>query len=725
MKLKILYFAIFLISIHSYTQNLTEKDLKKAEKDLLVETDQTKKALLLNRVARYYIMREGSVQDIETSSRLNTQSFEIAKELGVKDIIAASMLIDGQIAKASKKMDLATILKKDALAYSKRNGLKNMEGEIYMDMAFDFPVEDLINKEKYIRKALYLFKGEHNLSAEADAYYYFAVIYEETTDSVVKYAQKAIGIKKRLKSTEFSREYNFITKAYIKKGKFKEALAYALQADLNNEDSDASPRSLSTTYNQLAIIYEKLNIHEKALIFYKRAVIMAKKGGNAKSLETIQFNFARYLYLRKKFSESLAVMNDMKFYDGKDCKIKYLATYMLLYCQFKQYKTAKTYFEQLQQCNIENPRDRQAANSAITRYLLLTGQADKSYPYIQKLKEQALKEKNDKNLLEAERAFFSADSAVGNCVGALEHFKNYKSLNDSIFNNISSQQYNDLQLKYETEKKDKNIILLKQQSGIQKQVIRKAEILRYLLIVGVGIMVLFIALLYNRSRLKQRAQNKINEQNEQLKILLSEKEWLIKEIHHRVKNNLQIVISLLNTQSEYLDNEYALAAIQNSQNRMYAMSLIHQKLYQSNDLAMIDMAWYINELVSYLKECFSTEQKINYKLDTECVELDVTQAVPLGLILNEAVSNAIKYAFTHKESGEITVQLGKQDDENYRLVIKDNGVGLSKDFELKGLDSFGMNLMEGLANQINGTFEIQNISGLTIMITFRKRSSLI
>ncbi|TDW47782.1 two-component sensor histidine kinase [Flavobacterium sp. 270] len=725
MKLKIFFAAILLITIKSYTQNLTEKDFKKAEKSLLLETDKTKKALLLNRLAHYYIVRNESVQDIEISSRLNSQSFEIGKQLGSKDIIAASMHIDGQIAKRRKNKELAAILKNKALVYSKQNGLKNREAEIYKDMAFDFPSEDLINREKYIRKAISLFKEQHNLPAEGDTYYCLARFYEETPDSILKYTQKAIEIKKRLKNAEFYKEYTLVVRAYLARGKIKEALAYALQADLNAEDSDASPIWRSSIYNQLAITYEKLNIQEKALFFYRKAVTISRKSKNSTNLEAIQFNLAKYLYFHKQFDEALAVMKDIKFYDGKDCKIRYQATYMLLYCKLKQYKTAKIYFKQLLQCDIMDLREKQAANTAIAQYLLMTGQATKSYPYIQKLKEQAITEKNDKNLLEAERAFFSADSAVGNCAGALEHFKKYKSLNDSIFNNVNSQQYNDLQLKYETEKKDKNIIVLKQQSEIQKQVIRKAEILRYLLIAGFGMMVLFITLLYNRSRLKQRAQNKINEQNDQLKILLSEKEWLIKEIHHRVKNNLQIVISLLNTQSEYLDNEYALAAIQNSQNRMYAMSLIHQKLYQSDDLAMIDMAWYIKELVSYLKECFSTDQKINYKLDTECVELDVTQAVPLGLILNEAVSNAIKYAFNHTDNGQITIELGKQNNENYRLVIKDNGVGLSEEFELKGQDSFGMNLMKGLANQINGTLEIQNIDGLTIMITFRKRGGLI
>jgi two-component system, sensor histidine kinase PdtaS len=120
---------------------------------------------------------------------------------------------------------------------------------------------------------------------------------------------------------------------------------------------------------------------------------------------------------------------------------------------------------------------------------------------------------------------------------------------------------------------------------------------------------------------------------------------MLKEIHHRVKNNLQIVISLLNTQSAYLDNEDALQALKSSQQRMHSMSLIHQRLYQSDNLAMIDMHWYIQELAGYMRESFGVDRKVQFVLDTEKVELDVIQAVPLGLILNEAISNALSMLF--------------------------------------------------------------------------------
>lgn len=225
----------------------------------------------------------------------------------------------------------------------------------------------------------------------------------------------------------------------------------------------------------------------------------------------------------------------------------------------------------------------------------------------------------------------------------------------------------------------------------------------------------------NQEKTVQLKEKLINSQNEILNTLVREKEWLLKELHHRVKNNLQVVISLLNSQSAYLENKDALLAIQDSQHRMNAMSLIYQKIYEEENLAVIDMCWYIPELIGYLKGFFNTEKKISYKLDIECVDLDVAQAVPLGLILNEAIINAIKYAYPEMRQGEVNIRLKRIVNETYQLIISDNGVGVSNDAALKNRSSFGMHLMDGLSAQADGTFNIESKNGLTITINFTKQ----
>ena len=247
----------------------------------------------------------------------------------------------------------------------------------------------------------------------------------------------------------------------------------------------------------------------------------------------------------------------------------------------------------------------------------------------------------------------------------------------------------------------------------------------YLFIGSLVVFILLVAVLYSRFRLKQRSTNiaaikqcQIDKQSELIIRLLAEKEWLLQEIHHRVKNNLQIVISLLNTQSAYLNNDDALQAIKNSQHRMHAMSLIHQKLYQSENLSTIDMSWYIHELVNYLRDCLDPEQKISFELDTDKADLDVSHAVPLGLILNESISNALKYAFPSDKKGLVKISFKKSNDINFELIIKDDGVGLPEGFDYKNTDSLGMSLMTGLSNQLDGNFELKNNNGLTVVVTF-------
>jgi len=157
---------------------------------------------------------------------------------------------------------------------------------------------------------------------------------------------------------------------------------------------------------------------------------------------------------------------------------------------------------------------------------------------------------------------------------------------------------------------------------------------------------------------------------------------------------------------------------------MHAMSLIHQKLYQSDNLASIDMSWYIHQLVAYLKDSFDSGSKITYQLETERVDLDVAQAVPLGLILNEAISNAIKYAFPNEKKGHINIALKNIKNDLFELTIYDNGIGLPKDFNLENSQSLGMSLMSGLSQQVDGDFQYENNNGLSITVTFTRNQQL-
>jgi two-component sensor histidine kinase len=327
---------------------------------------------------------------------------------------------------------------------------------------------------------------------------------------------------------------------------------------------------------------------------------------------------------------------------------------------------------------------------------------------------------------------FRADSAAGNYLAAIDHYQRYKAISDTIYNIAKSRQIEEMQAKYESDKKEKDIQLLRRESQLQQSQLKQASLGRTVTIAIIALLLIIIALLYNRYRIRQRSNHQLESQQKEINLkntslqklvnekdgLLEEKEWLLKEIHHRVNNNLQIVMSLLNTQSAYLDNDSAILAIRDSQHRMRAMSLIHQKLYQSDKVAIIDMQVYIEELTSYLDDNFNVNNRIRFQLYVAPIELDIAQAVPLGLIINEIITNAIKYAFPDNSQGMISISMELVEQGEVLLVIADNGKGLPPGFDSVGSHSLGMNLVQGLTKQLNGTFTIKSQQGVTVNIRF-------
>lgn len=204
---------------------------------------------------------------------------------------------------------------------------------------------------------------------------------------------------------------------------------------------------------------------------------------------------------------------------------------------------------------------------------------------------------------------------------------------------------------------------------------------------------------------------------EQIRKSLEEKEILIKEIHHRIKNNLQIVSSLINLQSMKAESYEAATALDESENRIRAIALIHEKLYKSENLAHIRLRDYIQDLASSIFRFYGVNpHRIQKKLDVDNLKIDIDSAVTLGLILNELISNSLKYAFPNGE-GEIRIEL-KIKHNQYILTVADNGIGLPKNFNLDQVQTLGIQLVIRLVNQLEGTISVENFTGTRWRITF-------
>lgn len=520
-------------------------------------------------------------------------------------------------------------------------------------------------------------------------------------------------------------------------------------------------------YYCLARAYFKNKLYEKAIPFYQKSMAISVKLEDRSyyfpcingivtcytDLKKYRVGLAHLRKLSKRYpvktvsEESMILSTELKLYnllnnvyDAEKIVPAYKRVFKKLYQDVKkdsQFYTLDKYIE-----NYE----------PLLKHYIFTKQWDKLSEELISLETLQTKKMLVVTRLTIYTDRFKLDSARGDFQAALKGFQRIKLIQDSLTDLANNRQINELEAKYESVKKDKTIQNLNGQSSIQKSELEKSNLQRNITLAGILITIILATLSYLAYRNKRRTnfrlqskQDQINRQNNELSALvkeeekllkekdallkqqeglIAEKEWLLREVHHRVKNNLQIIMSLLYTQSAYLQNTDAIDAIRDSQNRVQAISIIHQKLYSKSNVAAVVMPDYVGDLVRYLCASYDcNNRKIRFKEEVEPVNLDISQAVPMGLILNEAITNSIKYAFGD-DGGEIVIKGQLIEPEIVRLIIADNGKGLPADFNLAATSSLGMEMMRALSKQLGSSFEISNAPGVAIAIKFKIENTL-
>jgi len=208
---------------------------------------------------------------------------------------------------------------------------------------------------------------------------------------------------------------------------------------------------------------------------------------------------------------------------------------------------------------------------------------------------------------------------------------------------------------------------------------------------------------------------------EQIRASLREKEVLLQEIHHRVKNNLQVISSLLSLQSRHVSDPAALEILKESHNRVRSMALVHETLYQSGDLGRINVAEYVRRLAAHLFSSYGVSPSlVRLAIQIDVVEFGIDTAIPCGLFINELVSNALKHAFPGRRGGEVCIELRRQEDGPFLLKVSDDGVGLPPELDYENTASLGLQLVTTLAAQLEGTLEYAGGNGTTFQLKFRE-----
>jgi len=315
--------------------------------------------------------------------------------------------------------------------------------------------------------------------------------------------------------------------------------------------------------------------------------------------------------------------------------------------------------------------------------------------------------------------------------------KKYEALKDSSIREDQNEALLALTARYEAEKKEKQIAELKLTNQLIESEAAKDRLFTFSIAGAlVFMMVLFGLLLANFNNKRKLNRQLITKNKEiesrnyslqrlstELQKSLGEKETLLREIHHRVKNNLQVISSLLNLQSNSLTDPIALGAVRDGQNRVKSIALIHQNLYQTENLTSIHFQQYIEQLIPFIATTYQAAQKnIKTSIQAGDIYLDIDTAIPVGLIINELVSNAYKYAFADKVEGNIAIELTDKDETHYELIVKDDGVGFLKPYDLYNAQSMGLRLVNILSKQLEGQVSMSNGIGTQFSIAFAKPS---
>ncbi|MGF7042610.1 tetratricopeptide repeat-containing sensor histidine kinase [Mucilaginibacter lappiensis] len=519
---------------------------------------------------------------------------------------------------------------------------------------------------------------------------------------------------------------DLLTAVYTSRGQYEKALLYATKAvKIMQATKDSS--AAMTFYGRLYFIHRILGNYSLSTHWARRALSSAIAINGSKFIYRISATITKNLLMEKKTKEALkfisSIQREHKPLDGRDNAVLHG---ILGDCYFALHNNRLAESHYIKMLSIKRVKEVDYDYNlhtginyrTISDFYIKTGRYSRAKLYLLEA-QKYFKEVGDISYLQnVQLSLFQADSALGNYKDAISHLRASNTLKDSMFNIAKNKQIEELNISYKTEEREKDLVLMRNKEKLEQIKLERAENTRDWIIGGSGLLVVIALLLYRQSGLQKKNNKVISHKNDLLQHLLTEKDWLLKEVHHRVKNNLHTVICLLESQSRYLEND-ALQAIETSQQRIFAMSLIHQKLYQSDDIKTINMSTYIPELVKSLIDGFGTAGQIRFNLDIEPIDLSLSHAIPLALIINEAVTNSIKYAFPDNGKGEILIVM-KEEGKRIILELADNGIGMPQiDNDIEP-ESLGLRLIKGLSEDIDAKVHFDIHNGTKVIIEFKR-----
>ena len=696
-----------------------DSSIKRLIHSLAKETVDTSKVKILNEIAWHYYPSQSDKAIVFADSALR-----IAEKIGWQKGQAEAMLNIGEVYRYKGDIKISLENYQNALTvFQQINDITGIANSLTGIGTSYFHISEYLKALDYLNRASKIFKEINDKKGTAKTYTHMGIVYGT--------------IKEYKKSIEYFNN--------------------ALKIFEGCNDS----LSIGILLGDLGMAYSELKDYNKALSLYLKAIKIFNSTGDLYNysiflgnMGLIYTELGDYSRAQNHFEKSLKFAKELKDEYGIAYQYGNLGKLKLKIAAEK--KQINTSFKRKKEIN--------ESISFLTRTVDLfktLGEKDEQKNFLFLLSD-AYKLNNDyRNALDA---YYSA-----------------RVLQDSIFSSDNTKMIAGLEIQKELELKEKEIRFLNEENNYQT-VYGKAAVTLAIIVVIISILIIYFytkkrkdnLLLRENIRMREETEeslrlNKIELEKHQLHLesivigrtkdldktitelnlevierkkaeenvqaaleekdgLLQEKEILLKEIHHRVKNNLQVISSLLYLQSRTIKDAELLSMFDDSRNRIRSMALIHEKLYQSNGFSEINLFDYVDSLLNQLKKSFRSKELMvkNYILIDHDIKFNLDTAMACGLIINELITNAFKYAFPEswvaKQAADhefkIEIQTIKENEHSYTLVISDNGIGIPEDFEIEKAESLGLKIVTTMVTQIGGSMEIKRDAGTKFMISF-------
>lgn len=599
-----------------------------------------------------------SLERCLASAKADTQKLEVLKEL-----VDVAFQIDMQ-----KALDYAG----QGVILAVKTGNKNWQPKFYeMGGRVHANLLHLDSASLFFNKAMKGYLAVHNIKGQATTNFKIAWVYKKR-GQFDKALEKDLAALKLMETLEdqpgICDALTRVSDDLIKQNRLSEAWDYAHQSIDIAEKNNLSSQFYDVNFNAGNVAMAANNFQE-SLNFYAKALKIAK-------------------------DQNMGIFNEADVINSRGNAFKRLGRYNEALQDYKQTLDIGK--------RANYPMAVSASIANLGEVNMLMGNYKKALEY--QLETVRLQEKDSDrtNLIENYNLVSEIYQHLGDYKSSLDYKQKAYSLRDSIVSVKSDEVMSELLTQYETQKKEGTIS--SQQKEISQQ--RKDQ----WLIAGVGLL-LFVLLIFSFISYRNRSGS-----NRLLAAKNAENELLLKEIHHRVKNNLEVVSSLLALQSAQIDDPKTKEAMQEGQNRVRSIGIIHQKLYQGKNPGSIEMKDYFLNLSESILDSFGAEERVKIELAMEKLDVDIDTAVPLGLIVNELLTNTLKYAFPEGQNGNVRIKLEKQTGGILHLEVSDNGIGKSGSVHGTG---FGGQLISLLTIQLSGKMREEIKNGTSVFFDFK------